>query len=140
MTKTEQIMDAMKAALVGAGLSVPDLQVRDDTEKPHSFESMPCIVLDCGDEYPDPVAGMGFVYWNLTVLLLIAADGPAPKMAPEPTRAAAQAALYADRTLGGAVLDLAVGPIVRGIDEENPACGITQVSYNLKYRAMEGTA
>jgi hypothetical protein len=72
--------------------------------------------------------------------MLIGADGPVPKMAPEPTRAAAHAALYADRTLGGAVVDLAVGPISRSIDEENPACGITQVVYNLKYRTMEGTA
>jgi len=140
MTKTEQIMAAIKAALVGAGLNVPDLTVRDDSDAARSFEDMPCIVLDCGDEYPEPVTGMGFVYWNLTVLVLVVADGPAPKMAPEPARAAAHAALYADRTLGGAVLDLAVGPISRGIDEENPACGVTQVTYNLKYRAMEGTA
>lgn len=135
MTKTEQIIAAMQAALTGAGLTV-----RDDTAALYSFEDKPCIVLDCGDEYPDPVVGMGYVYWNLTVLALIGADGPAPKMAPEPTRAAAHAALYADRTLGGVVIDLAVGPISRGIDEENPACGITQVTYNLKYRTMEGTA
>lgn len=135
MTKTEQIIAAMQAALTGAGLAV-----RDDTAEPYGFEDMPCIVLDCGDEYPDPVVGMGFVYWNLSVLLLIVADGPVPKMAPEPTRAAAHAALYADRTLAGAVIDLAVGPVSRGIDEENPACGITQVTYNLKYRTMEGTA
>jgi hypothetical protein len=140
MTNAERIMAAMKAALIDAGLNVPDLTVRDDTEEPHSFEDMPCIVLDCGDEYPEPVAGMGFVYWNLTVLVLVAAEGSVPKMAPEPVRAAAHAALYADRTLGGAVLDLVVGQITRGIDEVNPACGITQVTYNLKYRAMEGTA
>jgi hypothetical protein len=135
MTKTEQIIAAMTAALTGAGLAV-----RDDTAALFSFEDHPCILLDCGDEYPDPVVGMGFVYWNLTVLMLIGADGPVPKMAPEPTRAAAHAALYADRTLSGAVMDLAVGPISRSIDEENPACGITQVTYNLKYRTMEGTA
>jgi hypothetical protein len=75
MTKTEEIMAAMKAALIGAGLNVPDLVIRDDTDAPHSFEDMPCIVLDCGDEYPDPVVGMGFVYWNLTVLLLVIAEG-----------------------------------------------------------------
>ncbi len=135
MTKTEQIIAAMQLALTAAGLAV-----RDDTEALYSFEDHPCIVLDCGDEYPDPVVGMGFVYWNLSVLVQIGADGPVPKMAPEPTRAAAHAALYADRTLGGVVMDLVVGPITRGIDEENPACGITQVTYNLKYRTMEGTA
>jgi hypothetical protein len=140
MTKTQEIMFAVKAALVGAGLNVPDLTVRDDTAAPDSFEDMPCIVLDCGDEYPEPVVGVGYVYWNLTVLLLIVADGPVPKMAPEPARAAAHAALYADRTLGGVVVDLVVGPVARGIDEENPACGVTQVTYNLKYRTMEGTA
>ncbi|QJE03045.1 hypothetical protein HH212_26170 [Massilia forsythiae] len=135
MTKTQQILAAIAVALTAAGL-----RVRDDTAALYSFEDHPCILLDCGDEYPDPVVGMGFVYWNLTVLLLIGADGDVPKMAPEPTRAAAHAALYADRTLGGAVIDLAVGPISRGIDEENPACGITQVTYNLKYRTMEGIA
>lgn len=135
MTKTQQIIAAMQAVLTAAGLTV-----RDDTAALYSFEDHPCILLDCGDEFPDPVVGMGYVYWNLTVLMLIGADGESPKMAPEPTRAAAHAALYADRTLGGAVIDLAVGPISRGIDEENPACGITQVTYNLKYRTMEGIA
>jgi len=135
MTKTEQIIAVMTAALTGAGLSV-----RDDTAALFSFEDHPCILLDCGDEYPDPVVGMGFVYWNLEVLMLIGADGPVPKMAPEPTRAAAHAALYADRTLGGSVIDIAVGPINRSIDDENPACGITQVTYKLKYRTMEGIA
>jgi hypothetical protein len=135
MTKTEQIIAAMTAALTGAGLAV-----REDTESLFSFEDHPCILLDCGDEYPDPVVGMGFVYWNLEVLVLIGADGPVPKMAPEPTRAAAHTALYADRTLAGAVLDIAVGPISRSIDDENPACGITQVTYKLKYRTMEDTA
>ncbi|WP_198116930.1 hypothetical protein [Massilia rhizosphaerae] len=135
MTKAEEIIAAIQAALTAAGLTV-----RDDVAEVFSFEDGPRIVLDCGDEYPDPVVGMGFVYWNLSVMLLIGADGPVPKLAPEATRAAAHAALYADRTLGGVVIDLAVGPISRGIDEENPACGITQVTYNLKYRTMEGIA
>jgi hypothetical protein len=135
MTKTEQIIAALQVALAAAGLTV-----REDTEGLYSFEDGSCIVLDCGDEYPDPVVGMGFVYWNLAVQLLIGADGPVPKMAPEPARAAAHAALYADRTLAGAVIDMAVGPISRSIDEENPALGITRVTYNLKYRTMEGTA
>lgn len=134
MTKTEQIIAAMQVALTSAGLTV-----RDDTDALYSFEDKPCIVLDCGDEYPDAGAGYGIADWNLTVVLLIGADGPVPKLAPEPTRAAAHSALYADRTLGGKVIDLSVGPISRGIDEENPACGITQVTYNLKYRTTEGT-
>jgi hypothetical protein len=150
MTKTESIMEAMKAALAGAGLDVldpeaPDAepaegQVRDDIEAPYSFGDMPCIVLDCGDEHPNPVVGMGWVYWNLSVVVIIADIGAVPKMAPEPTRAQVHSALYADRTLGGAVIDLEVGPVSRGIDPTNPACGITQVTYNLKYRAMEGAA
>jgi hypothetical protein len=135
MTKTEQIVAAMQAAITAAGLAV-----RDDTEALFSFEDGPCIVLDCGDEYPDPVVGMGFVYWNLSVQMLVGADGAVPKLAPESARATAHAALYADRTLGGVVIDLAIGPVSRGIDEENPARGITRVIYNLKYRTMEGTA
>jgi hypothetical protein len=135
MTKTEQIIAAMAAVLTSAGLAV-----RDDTAALFSFEDHPRILLDCGDEYPDPVVGMGYVYWNLEVLVLIGADGPVPKMAPEPTRAAAHAALYADRSLGGLLIDIAAGAISRSIDEENPACGITQVTYKLKYRTMEGTA
>ena len=134
MTKTEQIIAAMQAALMAAGLTV-----RDDTASLYSFEDKPCIVLDCGDEYPDMAAGYGIADWNLTVALLIGADGPVPKLAPEATRAAAHTALYADRTLAGKVIDLTVGAISRGIDEENPACGITQVTYNLKYRTTEGT-
>ncbi|MET3132863.1 hypothetical protein AAKU55_003144 [Oxalobacteraceae bacterium GrIS 1.11] len=134
MTKTESIIAAITAALTGAGLAV-----REDTEALYSFETKPCIVIDCGDEVPDAVFGMGFVYWNLTVMLLIGADGAVPKLAPETTRAAAHAALYADRTLGGAVVDLVAGAISRSIDAENPAAGITQVVYNLKYRTMEGT-
>lgn len=134
MTKTEQIIAAMKAALAGAGLTV-----RDDTASTYGFEDMPCIVLDCGDEYPDAMSSIGFTYWNLTVLALVAAEGDVPKLAPEATRAAMHAALYTDRSLGGLALDLFAGPIARGIDEENPACGVTQVTYNVKYRIPEGT-
>lgn len=135
MTATERIVAAIAVALTSAGLSV-----REDTEALYSFESKPCILIDCGDEYPDPVVGQGFVYWNLTVTLMIGADGPTPKLAPEPTRAAAHAALYADRTLGGAAIDLSVGQITRSIDAENPAAGITQAVYQLKYRSLEGIA
>lgn len=135
MTATTTIIAAIAAVLTGAGLTV-----RDDTEALYSFEDKPCIVIDCGDEYPDPVFGVGFVYWNLAVTLFIGADGAVPKLAPEPYRAAAHAAMYADRTLGGAVIDLSVGQITRSIDAENPAAGITQVTYNLKYRTLEGIA
>ena len=131
-TKTESIIAAITAALVGTGLTV-----RTDTQALYSFEDKPCIVVDCGDEFPDPVVGMGFVYWNLTVALLIGADGPVPKLAPEPTRAAAHAALYLDRTLGGLAIDITVGVISRSIDEENPAAGITQAVYTVRYRALE---
>lgn len=134
-TKTETIIAAIKSALVGAGLTV-----RDDTASLYSFETMPCIVIDCGDESPDAVFGVGVMNWDLQVTLLIGATGDAPKLAPEATRAAAHAALYADRTLGGTVIDLTVGPVTRSIDNENPAAGITQVIYNLKYRTLEGTA
>jgi hypothetical protein len=127
-------MAAIQTVLTGAGLAV-----REDTAELYSFEGAR-ILLDCGDEYPDPVVGMGFVYWNLAVQLLVGAEGAVPKLAPETARAAAHVALYADRTLGGVVLDLVVGAVSRGIDEENPALGITRVTYNLKYRSMEGTA
>lgn len=134
MTATIRIIGAIAAALTGAGLTV-----REDTDALYSFEDKPCVVIDCGDEYPGPSFGGGVIDWNLTVTLCIGADGAVPKLAPEPTRAAAHSALYADRTLGGAVLDLVIGQITRSIDAENPAAGITQVVYQLKYRSLEGT-
>jgi hypothetical protein len=135
MTKTEQIIAVIKAALTAAGLNV-----RDDTEDLYSFEDGPVVVLDAGDEYPDPSSSISFTYWNLALQVVIGADGPEPKMAPEAARATAHAALYADRSLAGTVIDLSIGPISRGIDEENPARGITRVTYNLKYRTLEGQA
>ncbi len=134
-TKTQSIVAAIAALLTSAGLAV-----REDTEALYSFEDKPCIVIDCGDETPAPVFGAGYVYWDLAVVLYIGADGAVPKLAPEPTRAAAHTALYADRTLGGLVIDINIGQINRSIDEENPAAGITAVTYVIKYRALEGTA
>lgn len=134
MTKTEAIIGAMTDALQRTGLTV-----RKDTDALYSFENLPCIVIDCGDETPVPKFGVGVIDWDLSVTLMIGADGDVPKLAPEQTRATAHAALYADRTLGGTVFDLVVGQVSRTIDEENPALGITQVTYNLKYRTMEGT-
>lgn len=133
MTKTESIIAAIAAKLTAAGITI-----REDTGALYSFEDKPVIVIDCGDEYPEAVFGVGFVYWNLTVTLMIGADGAAPKLAPETTRAAAHAALYADRTLGGIVIDLVAAQVTRSIDEDNPALGITQAIYQLKYRSLEG--
>ncbi|OFJ49600.1 hypothetical protein BA896_012715 [Janthinobacterium lividum] len=135
MTKTEEIALAIAGVLQSAGLTV-----RADTEALYSFEDHPCIVLDCGNEYPTHAVGAGFIYWNLEIQLHIGANGPVPKLAPEATRQVAHEALCADRTLGGAAIDIVVGQITRGIDDVNPACGITQVTYNVKYRVMENTA
>lgn len=134
-TATQNIIAAIAAALTGAGITV-----REDTDAVYSFEDKPCIVIDCGDEAPAPVIGMGYVYWDLNISLLIGADGPVPKLAPELTRQAAHAAIYADRTLGGTAVDISIGSITRNIDPENPAAGITQVIYQVKYRTMEGSA
>lgn len=132
MTKTEQIVGAISAALTSAGLSV-----RKTTEKLYSFEDLPAIVVLVGSESPRPVVGLGFVYWDLSVSLLIGADGDSPTLAPETTRATAHAALYADRTLGGLVIDLTVAAVNRQIDAENPALGITEATYQILYRQME---
>jgi hypothetical protein len=74
----------------------------------------------------------------LTVALLIGAEGESPTLAPEATRAAAHAALYADRTLGGLVIDLTASTVNRQIDVDNPALGIAEASYHIQYRQIEG--
>lgn len=132
MTKTEQIVAAISAALVGAGLTV-----RLDTEALYSFEDLPAIVVDVGTESPRQVFGQGFVYWDLTVSLFIGATGASPKLAPEATRLSAHVALYSDRTLGGNVIDITAQAVNRQIDAENPAMGITEAVYFIQYRALE---
>jgi hypothetical protein len=135
MTKTEQILAAIEAKLTAAGINC-----RADTAEPYSFESGPAVIVDCGNEVPVPVTGAGFIYWDMEVTLWVAAEGTTPKLAPEPTRAAAYAALYADRTLGGLVIDINAGAVNRGIDTANPALGITESIYQIKYRSPEGVA
>ena len=98
MTKTEQITAAIADRLTAAGLAV-----RTDTDGVYSFEDMPAIVVDVGNESPQPALSTGFIYWDLQVSLWIIAMSGTPKLAPEPTRLAAHAALYADRSLGGRV-------------------------------------
>lgn len=134
MTKTAQIAAAIAAKLQAAGL-----KVRTDTADQQAFEDTPAIVVLVGDDMPRPgTFSGGWVHWDLAVTLLIVAEGAAPLLAPEPTRAAAHAALYADRTLAGLAVDLTVGPVTRSIDEENPALGVAQAAYNILYRQLEG--
>jgi hypothetical protein len=133
MTTTEQIADAITAALTGAGLAV-----RLSTESLYSYEDLPVIVLVMGSETARPTAGVGYVYWDLSVSLLIGADGDSPTLAPESVRAQAHAALYADRTLGGVVIDLTVSAVNRHIDADNPALGIAEAIYKIQYRQLEG--
>lgn len=133
MTKTQQIIGAIRAALEHAGLTV-----RDDTDALYSFEDKPCVVIVAGSESPRPTAGVGYVYWDLSVSLLIGAEGDSPTLAPEPTRTTAHAALYADRTMGGVVIDLTAAGVNRQIDTENPALGITEAVYKIQYRQLEG--
>jgi hypothetical protein len=133
MTKTEQIAAAVMAALSGAGL-----RVRSDTLALYAFEDFPVVVLVLGHEAPSSVIGGGLmVTWTLQLSLFIGAEGAAPTLAPEPTRAAAHAALYADRTLGGLVIDTVAGGVNRQIDADNPAAGITEAAYTITYRQLE---
>lgn len=134
MTKTEEIVARMAQILAAAGINV-----RDDTDALFSFENKPVIVLDTGNETPRGVVGGGLVYWDLSVSLLIGADGDSPKLAPEPTRKAAHEALYADRSLGALVIDITASQINRSIDAENPAGGITEAVYSIQYRQSEST-
>jgi hypothetical protein len=134
MTKTEQIVAAIVAQLEAAGLNV-----RTDTATQQSFEDLPVVVVLPGSDIPQPITYTGgYVNWELTVSLVIGADGAMPLLAPETTRATAHAALYADRTLGGRATDLMVGGVNRQIDEENPALGIAEATYTIRYRQLEG--
>lgn len=135
-TKTESIVSAITSALTTAGLTV-----RTSTGAPWSFETMPVVVVDVGAERPEGVIGGagGLIYWNLDIVLLIAAEGATPKLAPETTRQTAHAALYADRTLGGIAVDILAGMVTRQFDDENPAAGIAQCEYTVKYRIGEST-
>jgi hypothetical protein len=133
MTKTEQIAAAITAALTGTGL-----RVRSDTTALYAFEDFPVIVPVLGQETPSGMVGGGrMITWTLQVSLLIGADGASPTLAPEPTRAAAHVALYADRTLGGLVIDTVAAGVNRQIDPENPAAGITEAAYTIIYRQLE---
>lgn len=136
-TATQNIAAAIVARLVAAGLPVRSI----DAETPYSFEAlMPCIVVDVGGETPSVQTSIGFYNWSLTVSLWIIAEGTTPKLAPEPLRAQAHAALYAtNRTLGGLVTNLTVGAVKRSIDPENMAAGITEAAYEILYRSPEGT-
>lgn len=135
-TRTEQIAAAITAALTTAGLTV-----RTSTEQNYSFEDFPVVVVDIGAERPEGVFGGagGLIYWNLDVTLVIANEGATPKLAPETQRQTAHAALYADRTLGGLAVDIMAGQVRRQIDDENPAAGIAQCEYQVKYRIGEAT-
>lgn len=132
MTKTEQIAAAISAALTAAGVNV-----RLDTEALYSFEDLPAVVVDIGSESPRPVFNGGFVYWDLSISLLIGAMGASPKVAAEATRLMAHTALYADRQLGGLAVDLVASTVNRQIDAENPAMGVTEAVYLIQYRQLE---
>jgi hypothetical protein len=134
MTHTEQIIAAIAAKLTAAGI-----RNRTDTANPYSYEDAPAIIVDCGNESPRGVIGQGFVYWDLQVTLWIIGMGAIPKLAPESTRVAAHTALYADRSLGGLIIDIQAGAVNRQIDQDNPAAGITEAIYLIQYRAMEST-
>ena len=136
-TRTTDIVNAIITRLAA-------LNARAGTEQPWDFEATdttPVVVVDVESEYPEGVVGGagGLIYWNLGVSLYIAANGAIPKLAPETTRQTAHVALYSDRTFGGLAIDIVAGVVKRGIDQDNPACGITICSYTVQYRIGEST-
>lgn len=135
-TKTESIVGAALTALTNAGINA-----RASTAEAYSFETMPVVVVDVSAESPTGRYGqaLGYVYWSLDLSLVIAAESTQPKLAPETTRQAAHAALYADRTLGGNAVDITAGTVTRQIDNENPAAGVTTCVYTIIYRCAETT-
>jgi hypothetical protein len=132
MTKTLQIFTAISTILINAGLTV-----RTDTEALYSFENFPVVVPVLGAESPSSRAGGLMIYWDLSISLFIGAEGTSPTVAPEATRLAAHTALYADRTLGGLVIDIVAGTVNRQIDADNPAAGIAEATYQILYRQLE---
>lgn len=138
MTHTEQIVVAICAGLGAAGINC-----RTDISNPFSFEDMPGIVVDCGNESPRPIFGSGAIDWDLSITLWVIAmadtSNPAPKLAPEPTRKTAHEWLMANRNLGGLVMDINPSSVNRVIDPENPAAGVTEAVYRIQYRTQEET-
>lgn len=136
MTRTTDILNAIVTRLTNASISA-----RTNTAAEFSFEDMPIVVVDIQGEHPVPVIGGagGLIYWDLAVCFYVAAMGATPKLAPETTRQAMHVALYSDRTFGGLAIDIVAGVVNRRIDNDNPAAGITECHYTVKYRIGEST-
>lgn len=137
-TKVEALISAIQSGLIGANTPAGS-RILTGIPDNWAFGDMPSVVLDAGGEKPQPVFGQGFMYWSFDVVLKIIATGPAPKLAPEATRAACHGYLYRDRTLGNLAQDIVAGQVIRSIDVDNPAAGITEATYTITYRTQEST-
>jgi len=136
MTIRETILDTVMTTLVGttgAGLHI----YRSRLAAVQADATIAVIVRPIA-ETPEPIV-ITFMDRTLDIEVLVRARGDIPDAVADDTVGSVHAKLMADRTLGGAVLDLEDGPTDWAWDEADTDLVEVRLTYRLRYRTQDNS-
>jgi hypothetical protein len=119
----EQILEAMKAALIAA---LPDARIQRNADRPAEHDRRPWLNLIDGSQPPPSEETAGFKEYAMSVMLeglVEQGDADNPGTSVVQLYADALAALMVDRSVGGLAQDVVEGACDLAIDRESSAPG-----------------
>lgn len=131
-TKREQILQAMRTALVGTvGVGTRIYRSRPD---PVARGETPAIIIEPGKDVPEQNTSLPTLDWSFLVRVIVLSRAAIPDQAADATIESLHAKLVADLTLGGLAIDVQPGPVTFEIVEADSPAAVIVCDYIVRYR------
>lgn len=132
-TKREQILVAIKTALDSVSEAGGAYRSRVQAFTRSQNEPKPVIVVEPVSDTPDP-SMVGAINWSLLVRVAVIARGAVPDQLADPVVGAVNAALLADKSLGGLSMDIEPASVTFEILNGDQPVGVVSLGYKVDYR------
>ena len=131
-TKREQILQAMRTALVGTvGVGTRIYRSRPD---PVSRGETPAIIIEPAKDVPEQNTSLPTLDWSFVVRVIVLSRAAIADLAADATIESLHAKLVADLTLGGLAIDVQPGPVTFEFVEADSPAAVIVCEYVVRYR------
>lgn len=139
-SKAELIASAATAALTTPPMvSVPAARIFRDLDDALATDQFPAVLLELGDEPTPEAVFIGVLDRKVDLFVTVLATGNSPVNTADAAVVEACDRLFADRTLGGAAIDIEEGETLRQRAAFGEHVAAVRKTYRVHYRTAEGS-